>query len=246
MRISILTIFPGFVKVIKEYGVIAQAIENGHLHIDIFNLRDFTTDKHKVVDDYPYGGGPGMVMKPEPFFRFFEYYNQNFGKPYVVLTSPQGETLNNEVAKKLSEKEHLVIVCGRYEGIDERIMGFVDKEISIGDYVLTGGELPAMVITDVVSRFVKGVVEEESVKNDSFYNDLLDHPHYTRPRELKGRAVPEVLISGNHEEVELWRRKESLKRTILKRPDLFMKHQFDDIDKKALLSLFREMIKDAR
>jgi len=246
VRIGILTIFPDFVKVIKEYGVIAQAVENNLLQIDIFNLRDFTTDKHKVVDDYAYGGGPGMVMKPEPFFKFFEYYNQMFGKPYVVLTSPQGKTLNNEIAKKLSAQERLLIICGRYEGIDERVMKFVDEEISIGDYVLTGGELPAMVITDVVSRFIPGVVEEESVKNDSFYNDLLDHPHYTRPRNIDGLEVPEVLLSGNHEEIELWRRKESLRKTISKRPDLFLKHQFDEVDKKALLLLFKELIKDAK
>jgi len=246
VKAGIVTIFPDFVKVIREYGVIAQAVENGLLEIEIFNLRDFTTDKHKVVDDYPYGGGPGMVMKPEPFFRFFEYYNANFGKPYVVLTSPQGKRLDNNLAKELAKREKLVIICGRYEGIDERVMSFVDEEISIGDYVLTGGELPAMVILDVVSRFIPGVVEEESVKNDSFYNDLLDHPHYTRPRETNGLSVPDVLISGNHEEVEMWRRKESLKKTMLKRPDLFMKHNFDDMDKKALISLFRELINNAR
>jgi tRNA (guanine37-N1)-methyltransferase len=246
VRIGIVTIFPDFVKVIREYGVIAQAVENGLLHIDIFNLRDFTTDKHKVVDDYPYGGGPGMVMKPEPFFRFFEFFQSSYGKAYVVLTSPQGRRLDNKVAMELANKEQIVIICGRYEGIDERVMKFVDDEISIGDYVLTGGELPAMVIVDAVSRFVPGVVEEESVKNDSFYNNLLDHPHYTRPREIDGMSVPEVLISGNHEEIELWRRKESLKKTMLKRPDIFMKHEFDELDKKALISLFRELIRDAR
>lgn len=246
MKVGIVTIFPDFVKVVREYGVIAQAVENGLLEIEIFNLRDFTTDKHKVVDDYPYGGGPGMVMKPEPLFRFFEYYTNNFGKPYVVLTSPQGKRLDNNAAKELATKENLVIICGRYEGIDERVMTFVDDEISIGDYVLTGGELPAMVILDVLSRFVPGVVEEESVKNDSFYNDLLDHPHYTRPAEINGMSVPEVLMSGNHEEVELWRRKESLKKTLLKRPDLFIKHNFDEMDKKALIKLFREMSGNAR
>jgi len=246
VKVGIVTIFPDFVKVVREYGVIAQAVENGLLEIEIFNLRDFTTDKHKVVDDYPYGGGPGMVMKPEPLFRFFEYYTNNFGKPYVVLTSPQGKRLDNNAAKELATKENLVIICGRYEGIDERVMTFVDDEISIGDYVLTGGELPAMVILDVLSRFVPGVVEEESVKNDSFYNDLLDHPHYTRPAEINGMSVPEVLMSGNHEEVELWRRKESLKKTLLKRPDLFIKHNFDEMDKKALIKLFREMSGNAR
>lgn len=246
MKIGILTIFPNFVKVITEYGVIAQAIQAGLLEISIYNLRDYTTDKHKVVDDYPYGGGPGMVMKPEPFFRFFDDYIKNNGKPYVILTSPQGKTLNNDIAKDLAKHENLVIICGRYEGIDERVMNFVDVEISIGDYVLTGGEIPAMVIVDVLSRFVPGVVDEESVKNDSFYNDLLDHPHYTRPRNIDGLSVPEVLISGNHEEVELWRKKEALKKTMLKRPDLFLKHDFDLTDKKALLSLFKEMINNAQ
>lgn len=245
MKISVLTIFPEFVRVIKEYGVIAQAVENKLLEIEIFNLRDYTVDKHKVVDDYPYGGGPGMVMKPEPFFRFFEFYTKSYGKPYVILTSPQGITLTNEVAKRLCKEENIVIICGRYEGIDERVMEFVNEEISIGDYVLTGGELPAMVIVDVLSRFVPGVVEEESVKNDSFYNDLLDHPHYTRPRQIGNLKVPEVLLSGNHEEVELWRRKESLKKTMLKRPDLFLKHTMDDLDKKALLLLFKELMRSA-
>ncbi|MGQ9855395.1 MAG: tRNA (guanosine(37)-N1)-methyltransferase TrmD [Fervidobacterium sp.] len=246
MRVGVVTIFPDFVKVIKDYGVIAQAVENGLIDIEIFNLRDFTTDKHKVVDDYPYGGGPGMVMKPEPFFRFFEFYSQKYGKPYVLLTSPQGRRLTNNFAQELASKEHILIICGRYEGIDERVSHFVDEEVSIGDYVLTGGELPAMVVIDAVSRFVPGVVEEESVKNDSFYNDLLDHPHYTRPREIEGLKVPEVLVSGNHEEVELWRRKESLKKTMLKRPDLFIKHTFDELDKKALISLFRELMSNAQ
>ncbi len=245
MRISVLTIFPDFVKVVKEFGVISQAVENGLLQIDIFNLRDFTEDKHKVVDDYPFGGGPGMVMKPEPFFKFFEFYEQIYGKPYVILTSPQGERFDNNLAQEISKKENVVIICGRYEGIDERVMKFVELEVSIGDYVLSGGELPAMVIIDTVSRFVPGVINEESVKNDSFYNNLLDHPHYTRPREYKGYSVPEVLFSGDHEKIEIWRRKEALKKTILKRPDLFLKREFDKIDKVALLELLREMIKDA-
>lgn len=246
MKIGILTIFPDLVKGVKEYGVIAQAIEKGLLQIHIYNLRDYTTDKHKVVDDYPYGGGPGMVMKPEPFFKFFEEYSKTYGKPYVILTSPQGRTLNNDVAKQIVRQENIVIVCGRYEGIDERVMKFVDDDISIGDYVLTGGEIPAMVIVDVLSRFVPGVVEEESVKNDSFYNNLLDHPNYTRPREIDGLRVPDILVNGNHEEVELWRKKESLKRTMMKRPDLFLKHDFDITDKKALLLLFKELIGNAR
>jgi len=215
------------------------------IHIQIFNLREFTNDKHKTVDDYPYGGGPGMVMKPEPFFKFFDFYISNFGKPFVILTSPQGETLNNNLVKELSQKDNIVIICGRYEGIDERVMKFVDIEISIGDYVLTGGELPAMVITDAISRFVPGVIEEESVKNDSFNTGLLDFPHYTRPREINDLKVPEVLFSGNHNKIEIWRRKMALKKTMEKRPDLFLKKELDLVDKKALLELFKELKKDA-
>ncbi len=245
MRISVLTIFPDFVKVVKEFGIISQAVERGLLQIDIFNLRNFTEDKHKVVDDYAFGGGPGMVMKPEPFFNFFEFYEATYGKPYVILTSPQGKRFDNTLAQEISQKENVVIICGRYEGIDERVMNYVNLEVSIGDYVLSGGELPAMVIIDTVSRFVPGVISEESVKNDSFYNNLLDHPHYTRPREFKGHTVPEVLFSGDHEKIEIWRRKEAFKKTISKRPDLFLKRDFDRIDKVALLELFREMIKDA-
>ncbi|SHH40276.1 tRNA (guanosine(37)-N1)-methyltransferase TrmD [Thermosipho atlanticus] len=245
MTINIVTIFPEMVEVIKKYGVLAQAIKNGKIKINIFNLRDFTTDKHKTVDDYPFGGGPGMVMKPEPFFRFFEYYFKNFGKPYVILTSPQGETLENNLVKELSKKDDIVIICGRYEGIDERVMRFVDKEISIGDYVLTGGELPAMVITDAISRFVPGVIDEESVKNESFNTGLLDHPHYTRPRKYSGLEVPEVLFSGNHQKIEIWRRKMALKKTIERRPDLFLKKELDDIDKRALIELFKEMRNNA-
>jgi len=243
--ISIVTIFPEMVKVVKNYGVLSRAVKLGKIDIKIFNLRDFTSDKHKTVDDYPYGGGPGMVMKPEPFFKFFDFYKKNFGQPFVVLTSPQGKTLNNNLVKKLSQKENLVIICGRYEGIDERIMNFVNMEISIGDYVLTGGELPAMVIADAVSRFVPGVIEEKSVKNDSFNTGLLDFPHYTRPREINGFKVPEVLFSGNHNKVEIWRRKMALKKTMEKRPDLFLKKELDITDKKALLELFKELNKNA-
>ena len=227
MRITIVTIFPDMVKVVKEYGVIARAIKEGKLVIDVVNLRDYTTDKHRTVDDYPFGGGPGMVMKPEPFFRLYDEYVEKFGKPYVVFTSPQGKVLNNEIAKALAKKEKLVILCGRYEGVDERVMNLVDEEISIGDYVLTGGEIPAMVIVDVVSRFVPGVVDEESLKRESFYNDLLDYPDYTRPREYRGLKVPEILLSGDHEKIEIWRRKESILKTIIRRPDLFLKNISD-------------------
>ncbi|MBO8160081.1 MAG: tRNA (guanosine(37)-N1)-methyltransferase TrmD [Thermosipho sp. (in: Bacteria)] len=241
MNISVVTIFPEMIEVITKYGVLAQAIKEGIIKINIFNLRDFTKDKHKTVDDYPFGGGPGMVMKPEPFFNFFEFYKENYGTPYVILTTPQGDTLNNDLVKELSKKDNIVIICGRYEGIDERVMNFVDKEISIGDYVLTGGELPAMVIIDSISRFVPGVIDKESLENESFNTGLLDHPHYTRPRDYNGNKVPEVLFSGNHKKIEIWRRKMALKKTLEKRPDLFLKKELDLIDKKALIELFREL-----
>ncbi len=247
MRFSIVTIFPDMIEAFKRYGVVAQAIAENIIEVNVYNLRDFTTDKHRVVDDYPFGGGPGMVMKAEPFFRFYDFYLKEFGKPYVVLTSPQGRIFDNEKAMELAQKKDLVVLCGRYEGIDERIMDIVDEEISIGDYVLTGGELAAMVIVDATARFVPGVVDEESVKRESFMNDLLDHPVYTRPRNVRGKSVPEVLLSGDHEKIEIWRRKESMKKTILKRPDLFLKKEtFDRIDKLSIIELFRELIKDAR
>lgn len=242
MRITIVTIFPDMVKVVKEYGVIAKAIKEGKLIIDVVNLRDYATDKHRTVDDYPFGGGPGMVMKPEPFFRFYDEYVEKFGKPYVVLTSPQGKVLNTKIAENLAKKEKLVILCGRYEGIDERVMNLVDEEISIGDYILTGGELPAMVIVDAASRFVPGVVNEESLKRESFHSGLLDYPNYTRPREYRKLKVPEILLSGDHEEIEIWRRKESILRTIIKRPDLFLKKDLDKNDKIAIIKLVRELM----
>jgi len=244
MLITIVTIFPDMVEVVKKYGVVAKAVENGLVDIRVVNLRDYTTDRHRTVDDYPYGGGTGMVMKPEPFFRFYESYVERYGKPYVILTSPQGRTFNYEIAEELSKKDNIVILCGRYEGIDERVMEIVDDEISIGDYILTGGELPAMVITDAVVRLVPGVVEKESVERESFHQGLLDHPVYTRPYEFRGKRVPDVLLSGDHERIELWRRKESIKKTIMKRPDLFVKKQLDEMDKLAIIELFKELMKE--
>ncbi len=245
MRIIIATIFPEFVDTVRRYGVIGQAVESGILQIEVVNFRDFTSDKHRVVDDYPYGGGPGMVMKPEPFFRIHKHYSERYGKPFTILTSPQGVRFDNKVAQSLSQKENILIFCGRYEGVDERVMEVVDLEISIGDYVLSGGELAAMVICDAVSRFVPGVVEEESVKKDSFYNDLLDYPHYTRPAEFAGMEVPQVLLSGDHGKIEIYRTAESLKRTALRRPDLFVKRDFSEQEKKALIWLIRELIGNA-
>ncbi|PLV55798.1 tRNA (guanosine(37)-N1)-methyltransferase TrmD [Thermotoga sp. SG1] len=242
MRITIVTIFPEMVEVVKKYGVIARAVERGIVEINVENLRDYTTDRHRTVDDYQYGGGYGMVMKPEPFFRFYENYVEKHGKPYVILTSPQGRIFNYKIAEELSKKDDIVIFCGRYEGIDERVMSIVDDEISIGDYILTGGELPAMVITDAIVRLVPGVVERESVERESFHQGFLDHPVYTRPYEYRGMKVPEVLLSGDHQKVELWRRKESIKKTIMKRPDLFLSKELDELDKLAIIELFRELM----
>ncbi|WP_041081349.1 tRNA (guanosine(37)-N1)-methyltransferase TrmD [Thermotoga profunda] len=246
MRIVIATIFPEMVSAVREYGVIGQAVKNRVLQIEVLNFRDFTKDKHRVVDDYPYGGGPGMVMKPEPFFGIHDYCTERYGKPFTILTSPQGIKFDNRMAKELSQKENILIFCGRYEGVDERVMKIVDTEISIGDYVLSGGELAAMVICDAVSRFVPNVVEEDSVKRDSFYNELLDYPHYTRPAEFAGIKVPQVLLSGDHEKIELYRVAESLKRTALRRPDLFLKRDFSEQEKKALIWLIRELTSNAQ
>ncbi len=245
MKFAVVTIFPDMVETVKRYGVIRKAVEKGILEINVFDLRKFTDDKHRTVDGYPFGGGPGMVMRAEPFFKFYDFYVKEYGKPYTVLMTPQGNVFDNDKAMHLASKRHILIMCGRYEGIDERVKSIVDEEISIGDYVLTGGELAAMVVIDATSRFVPGVVEEESLKRESFMENLLDHPVYTRPREIRGMKVPEVLLSGDHEKVEVWRRKEAIKKTILKRPDLFMKRDFDDLDKKAIMYLVRELIESA-
>ncbi|MCD6449765.1 MAG: tRNA (guanosine(37)-N1)-methyltransferase TrmD [Thermotogaceae bacterium] len=247
MRFAALTIFPEIIEVYLKYGILGRAIRNGIIEAEVFNLRDFTEDKHRTVDDYPFGGGPGMVMKAEPFFKFYDFYTERYGKSYVVLTSPQGMVFDNKKALELSQKKNIVFFCGRYEGIDERVLDIVDEELSIGDFVLSGGEIAALAIMDATARFVKGVVEEESVKKESFMNDLLDHPVYTRPRIVRGKGTPDVLLSGDHEKIEIWRRKEAMKKTILKRPDLFMKKEnFDRVDKLALIELFKELTENAK
>ncbi|HOB16624.1 MAG TPA: tRNA (guanosine(37)-N1)-methyltransferase TrmD [Defluviitoga sp.] len=243
MEITILSIFPEMFKIITDYGIIKKAIEKGIVKFNILNLRDFTTDKHKVTDKPGYGGRNGMVMLAEPFFRFYDEYEQRNGcKPYVIIPSPEGKTFNNEIARELSQKEKLVFFCGRYEGIDERVKAIADQEISIGDYVLTGGELPAMVIIEVLLRFVPEVVgSRESVENDSFYNGLLDHSHYTKPAEFRGMKVPEILLSGDHKKIEQFRKKDSLLKTILKRPDLFVNKELSFEDKQLLVEIVQEL-----
>ena len=223
MKFDVVTIFPRMFDAPLAEGVVARGIQAGMVDVVVHDLRDFTTDRHRVVDDVPYGGGPGMVLKPEPLFRAVDHIREARGNPgAVILTSPQGRTLTQADATRLASLEHVVVLCGRYEGVDERVREHVaTEEISIGDYVLSGGELPAMVIIDVVSRLVPGVVgDERSVDEDSFSRGLLDHPHYTRPAEYRGWAVPEVLLSGHHREIERWRRNEALRRTLERRPEM--------------------------
>jgi tRNA (guanine37-N1)-methyltransferase len=223
MRFDVVTIFPRMFDTPLAEGVVARGIEAGVVELLAHDLRDFTTDRHRVVDDVPYGGGPGMVMKPEPFFRAVAHIRAAHGEPSaVVLTSPQGGTLTQRDVERLAGLRHVVILCGRYEGVDDRVREHLaTEEISIGDYVLSGGELAALVIVDAVSRLVPGVVGDvRSVEAESFARGLLDHPHYTRPAEFQGWTVPDVLLSGHHAEIARWRKREAVKRTLAARPEL--------------------------
>jgi tRNA (guanine37-N1)-methyltransferase len=229
VKIDIVTIFPTMVEAPLAEGIVARAIAKGVLDVRVHDLRDFTTDRHRVVDDMPFGGGPGMVLKPEPLFAAVDRIREERGIPSsVILTSPDGERLTHAVAERLSALDHLVILCGRYEGVDERVREHLATEtISIGDYVLSGGELPALVIVDAVARLIPGVVgDEASVAGDTVARDgLLDFPQYTRPAEFRGHGVPAVLLSGHHAEIEKWRRQQALERTRKHRPDLLNKER---------------------
>jgi tRNA (guanine37-N1)-methyltransferase len=218
-------------------GVISRGIDRGLLDVKVHDLREHTADRHRSVDDVPYGGGPGMVMKPEPLFKAVEAIRQERGEAAtVVLLSPQGRLFTQREAERLSGLGHVVLLCGRYEGMDERVRDLVaTEELSIGDYVLSGGELAALVIVDAVSRLVPGVVgDAESVEEDSFSRGLLDYPHYTRPAEFAGRQVPEVLLSGHHAEVRRWRKREALRRTLNRRPDLLAHASLDEEEREML------------
>jgi tRNA (guanine37-N1)-methyltransferase len=240
MRFDVVTIFPALVQRAVAAGIVGRAIELKTLDVVVHDLRDFTTDRHRVVDDMPYGGGPGMVLKPEPLFRALDTIEAlDNRRPTVLLTSPQGTLLTQAVVARLSRQPRLVLLCGRYEGIDERVRSRVDEEVSIGDYVVSGGELPALVIIDAVARLVPGVVgDEQSVAEDSFGRGLLDFPHYTRPAEVATTGeplkVPEVLLSGNHAEIRRWRKREALARTLARRPDLLTSAALDE-EEQALL-----------
>lgn len=222
---DVVTIFPQVILSYLSESIIKRASEAGLLDVKVYNLRDYATDRHKTVDDYPYGGGPGMVMKVEPFYRAVSAIRSDGVDRLVIMTTPQGKTFNYELASELvNSGKRLLILCGRYEGIDERVRELlVDEEISIGDYVLTGGELAALVMIDSMVRLVPGALgDEDSAKEDSFVSGMLDYPHYTRPQEFMGLRVPEVLLSGNHREIEAWRRQQAMLRTIKRRPDLFL------------------------
>ena len=240
MKIDIVTIFPRMVEAPLAEGIVGRAIASGLLDVRVHDLRDHTTDRHRVVDDMPFGGGPGMVLKPEPLFRAVEHITAERGVPSaVILTSPDGDEFTHATADRLSRLPHLVVLCGRYEGVDERVRANLATEaLSIGDYVLSGGELPALVIVDAVARLVPGVVgDEASVARDTFANGLLDYPQYTRPAEFRGMGVPPVLLSGHHKDVERWRRREALQRTLDRRPDLLESATLDDEDAALLKEL---------
>ena len=244
---DIVTIFPAMVEAPLAAGILGRAIERGTLDVKVRDLRDFTTDRHKVVDDVPYGGGPGMVLKPDPVFRALDRIEADRGAPLaVIMMSPQGARFTQREARRISGVPHIVLLCGRYEGFDDRIRSRVTEELSIGDYVLTGGELPALVVLDAVARLVPGVVgDEESVAAESFTRGLLDFPQFTRPAEVLSAdgsgervlAVPEVLLSGNHAEIRRWRKRQALSRTLERRPDLLAGAELDEEEKEILQEL---------
>lgn len=232
MRFDVLTLFPEMFEVLNE-SIIGRAKEKGLININLINIRDFSKDKHKKVDDTPYGGGAGMVIQPDVVYDAYKSVKDKKAK--VIYMSPQGKKLDQKKVEELSKQEHLILLCGHYEGIDQRVIDkIVNEEISIGDYVLTGGELPAMVLIDSVSRYIEGVLKDDSTKEESFSQGLLEYPQYTRPEIFEGKQVPEVLLSGHHKMIYKWRRKQSLKITLNKRPDLFEKIELSDEDKKIL------------
>ena len=232
IEFNIVTIFPEMFKASLNESILKKAQEKSLFKINLFNLRDFAEGKHKVTDDYPYGGGGGMIMKPESIVKAIESINDEKPNSKVILMTPQGKTLNHAYAKALSKVRSWIIICGHYEGVDERVrQHFVDEEISIGDYILTGGEIPAMVLTDVMVRYIPGVIGgEKAVENDSFINSLLEYPQYTRPANFRGLQVPEVLLSGNEKHIKDWHHKQALKRTFERRPDLLANTKLNEED----------------
>jgi tRNA (guanine37-N1)-methyltransferase len=243
IRFDILSVFPEMFESPLNQSILKRAREKGMVEIHLHNIRDYAEDKHRMTDDAPYGGGGGMVMKVEPIDRALASIVPSRDNVLVVLLTPQGETFNQKMAEEMSRCFRIVLVCGHYEGVDERVRDhLVDREISIGDFVLTGGELSAMVIIDAVTRLIPGVLGNyDSASDDSFTTGLLEYPHYTRPGSYRGWQVPEVLLSGNHREIESWRKKESLRRTYLRRPDLLEKIELSHEDRKTLEDIKKDL-----
>ncbi|MGL5531786.1 MAG: tRNA (guanosine(37)-N1)-methyltransferase TrmD [Culicoidibacterales bacterium] len=237
MKIDILSLFPEMFQGVLHESILKRAQEKGEVSFNVTNFRDYTTNKHKKVDDYPYGGGAGMVLTPQPIFdAVADLKAKNQTKPKVILMTPQGRPFTQKIAEELAQEEHLILVCGHYEGFDERIVEYLaDDELSIGDYVLTGGELAAMVITDAVVRLLDDVIEHDSHANDSFSMGTLEYPHYTRPADYEGMKVPDILLSGHHKNIEQWRREQALIRTKQRRPDLLDQVEMTSAERQFLV-----------
>jgi len=245
MNFTILTLFPDFFLSPLQTSILKRAIENKKIQVDIINIRDFAEGKHKVVDDTPYGGGRGMVMKPEPVIKAIQHVKAKIAPAWTILLTPQGRKFNQFIAQELSQKTHLILVCGHYEGIDERVKYFIEDEISLGDFILTGGEPAALCIIDAVARLIPGVVGKlQSVEEESFTTGLLEYPHYTRPSTYAGYKVPEVLLSGHHQRIAQWRRRQALLRTLLLRPDLFSLADLSKEDKEFLKEICQQILDD--
>lgn len=240
MRIDILTLFPQMCDTVMSESIIGRAREAGKVEINAVDIRDYTLDKHRRVDDKPYGGGMGMVMAPQPIYDCYEALCKEIGaKPHLIYLTPQGKTLTQERVKELSKLDNIALLCGHYEGIDERVIEALSpEEISVGDYVLTGGELPALIVADAVSRMLPGVLsDDECFEEESHYNSLLEYPQYTHPSEWQGRKVPDVLLSGHHAKVDEWRRQKSLERTLKRRPDMLDHANLTDKDREYLSNI---------
>ncbi len=220
MKFTVLTLFPEFIKPLLEFSIIKRAIKNKLIEIEIINFRDYSSNKTKRVDEYQIGGGEGMVLQLEPIVKCLK----NIEQGYKILLSPQGRVLNQHKLKVLAKKEHIILICGHYEGFDERIQFYVDEEFSIGDYILTNGEIPALIFIDGISRLLNGVIKQDSFKNESFENNLLDYPIYTKPLDFEGYKVPEILLSGNHKKINAFRKEQQIIKTKTKRPDLYKKY----------------------
>ena len=245
MLIELLTLFPDFFSSPLSQSMLQRAQTQGAVEFRTLNLRDFTADRHRVVDDRPFGGGPGMVLKIEPLVRAIRAVREQDPEVRVILLSPRGFLFTQAKAKELAELEHLLLICGHYEGVDDRLRFFVDAELSIGDYILTGGEIPALVVVDAVTRLLPGVLGGEgAVEEESFETGLLEYPHFTRPRDFEGHEAPETLLSGDHQRIAKWRRAEALRRTAEQRPDLLAKAVLDDADREFLATLTDSLKKD--